>query len=160
MHWPATFTLPAWLAMIAGQAVHGVTLFFVVSAFTLTLSMAKRGDLRAYAIRRIARVGPGYWLAGIAYTVVAGLVPRLWASHGVAPSDLAVAAGFGSAWQGGASMAVMPGGWSVSCEVAFYAVLPLLLWIIQGQLWRALALTAAAGLAVQAAAHHAMAHGG
>lgn len=157
LSWPATFHLPGWLAVIAGQAVHGVTLFFVVSAFTLTLSLAQGGDLRAYAIRRIARVGPGYWLAGIAYTLAAGLAPRLWASGGVAPSDLVVAAAFGSAWQGGSSIAVVPGGWSVSCEVSFYAALPLLLWVIQGRLWRALALTAAANLAVQLAARHGMA---
>ena len=69
--WPATFSLPGWLSRVSGQAIHGVTLFFVVSAFTLTLSLAKGGDLRAYAIRRIARVGPGYWLAGIVYPLIA-----------------------------------------------------------------------------------------
>lgn len=155
--WAPTFDLPRWLGVVAGQAVHGVTLFFVVSAFTLTLSLAQGADLRRYVIRRIARVAPGYWLAGIAYTLAAGLVARLWAPDGVAPSDLAVAAVFGSAWQGGASMAVVPGGWSVSCEVAFYAALPLLLWAIQGRLWRAAALTVMASVAVQIAAWHGIA---
>ena len=152
--WAPTFDLPRWLGVVSGEAVHGVTLFFVVSAFTLTRSLAQGADLRRYVIRRVARVAPGYWLAGIAYTLAAGLVPRLWAPDGVAPSDLVVAAVFGSAWQGGASMAVVPGGWSVSCEVAFYAALPLLLWVIQGRLWRAAALTVTASVAVQIAARH------
>ena len=30
--WPATFDVPGWLSAIAGYGVHGVTLFFVVSA--------------------------------------------------------------------------------------------------------------------------------
>ena len=135
--WPGTFHLPGKVANIAGQAIYGVTLFFVVSAFTLTLSLAKGGSLYAYAIRRVARVGPGYWLAGIAYTLVAGLAPRVWAPDGVGISDLIIAAAFGSAWHGGASMAVVPGGWSVSCEIAFYCALPVLLRAIDGRLWRA-----------------------
>lgn len=158
--WPATFDVPGWLAAIAGYGVHGVTLFFVVSAFTLTLSMASRRDLARYAVRRVARVGPGYWLAGICYTLAAGLAPRLWAPDGIILSDLALAAAFGSAWQGGASMAVVPGGWSVSCEVGFYIALPLVLWLIQGSIWRVVLLTLASFVMVQLASRYAGAHGG
>jgi peptidoglycan/LPS O-acetylase OafA/YrhL len=91
-------------------------------------------------VRRIARVGPAYWLAGIGYTLVAGLAPRLWAPHGVSAADLAIAAGFGIAWQGGPSMAVVPGGWSVACEISFYIALPFLVWAIDWRIWRALLL--------------------
>ena len=123
---------------VTGQAFHGVTLLFVVSDVTLTVQAGRRHDgWVAYAIRRIARVGPGYWLAGLCHAASAGLTLRLWAPDGVGPGDLGIAAAFGSAWQGGASMAVVPGGWSVCCEVAFYAALPVLLWLIGGRLWRA-----------------------
>lgn len=129
--WPKTFHLPIWLSAIAGHAFHGVTLFFVVSAFTLTVQAGRRADgWLAYATRRVARVGPGYWLPGIGYTLAAGLAPRLLAPEGIAASDLAVAALFGSALQGGTATAVVPGGWSVSCEVIFYTALPLVLWVI------------------------------
>ncbi len=140
--WASTFTLPVWLAGASGSARDGVQLFFVVSAFTLTLRAGRGGDhgLRNYAFRRIARVGPGYWLAGIGYTLVAGLSARVWAPHGVSGADLAIATVFGSAWQGGASLAVVPGGWSVCCEVAFYIALPFLLWVIDGRISRALLL--------------------
>lgn len=158
--WPTTFTLPDWLSAIAAHGVYGVTLFFVVSAFTLTTSMAQGGSLGRYALRRIARVGPGYWLAGMCYTSVAGLLPRLWAPDGVTVPDLVLAAAFGTAWQGGASMAVVPGGWSVSCEVAFYAALPVVLWIIQGSIWRASLLTLVSFILVQLASRYAGAHGG
>jgi exopolysaccharide production protein ExoZ len=155
--WHPTFALPDWLARIAGSADHGVQLFFVISAFTLTLRVPRDlNSLAGYALRRIARVGPGYWLAGFGYTLLAGLVPRLWAPNGVAPLDLLVAGIFGSAWQGGAALAVVPGGWSVACEAAFYVALPLLVWAINGQIWRAVMLTGLAALVALIRTQHAM----
>jgi peptidoglycan/LPS O-acetylase OafA/YrhL len=141
--------LPHWLGAFLNSAQLGVALFFIVSAFTLTVRAQRdHGGLRSYALRRLARVGPGYWLAGVAYTLVFGLSPRLFAPHGVGTADMIVAAVFGSAWQGGASLAVVPGGWSISCEIAFYIALPFLIRIIDGRIWRAIALT---GLAIAVA---------
>ena len=158
---PLTFTVPLWLGTIAGQGSHGVQLFFVISAFLLTIQAGRRhDDWLAYTVRRIARVGPGYWLAGLAYAVPTGLAPRLWAPSGVMPTDLGIAAAFGSAWQGGASLAVVPGGWSVCCEVAFYAVLPALLWLIGGRLWRAVLLAGAAAIGVLLLTQWELTHGG
>jgi peptidoglycan/LPS O-acetylase OafA/YrhL len=153
----SSLVLPWWLGSITGAATQGVVLFFVVSAFTLTArSTYKPGDLRNYAIRRIARVGPGYWVAGVAYTLIAGLEPRLWAPNGISPADLIIAAVFGSAWTGGASLAVVPGGWSVAVEVAFYIALPVLIRVINGRIWRAVALTGLALVIAQIRARHAM----
>lgn len=145
--WTSTFTLPVWLSRASDSARDGVQLFFVISAFTLTLRMGRSSDssLRSYAFRRLARVGPGYWLAAIGYTLVAGLSPRLWAPHGVSGADLAIATVFGSPWQGGAALAVVPGGWSVCCEIVFYIALPFLIWVISGRIFRALLLV---GLAI------------
>jgi len=152
--------IPSWLRRITDNAIFGVQLFFVVSAFTLTVQSVRRGsDLRLYALRRIARVGPGYWLAGLGYTVFAGLAPRLWAPHGVSFTDLVVAALFGSAWQGGASLAVVPGGWSVACEVSFYLALPVIFWLTRGRIWRAAGLTLVAVVVTQIRLRHAMADG-
>jgi hypothetical protein len=153
----ASFALPHWLEAIVGNAAFGVALFFVVSVFTLTVRASQdSGDLRSYAIRRIARIGPGYWMAGVVYTLIAGLAPRLWAPNGISSADLMIAATFGSAWGGGASLAVVPGGWSVVCEVAFYIALPALIWVIDGKIWRSLALTAMACVIAQVYARHAM----
>lgn len=159
--WMRPLQVPHWLALICERGAFGVTLFFVVSAFTLTVQAGRRDDgLLPYAVRRVARVGPGYWLAGVGYTLFAGLGPRLLAPDGVGTADLAIAAVFSSAWQGGAALAVVPGGWSVSCEVAFYCALPLLLWLIAGKLWRAVLLTAVALIGAQMLGRHAFTHGG
>ena len=149
-----------WLQMVCERSAFGVMLFFVISAFTLTVRSDARQPLAAYAIKRIARVGPGYWLAGLAYTAWAGLGPRLMAPDGVGTADLGLAALFGSAWQGGAALAVVPGGWSVSCEVTFYAALPILLWLIDGRVWRAAVLAVLTAVVAQVLARHALTHGG
>ena len=141
---PSGLTLPVWLTRITESGVSGVQLFFVISAFTLTLHAERdQSNLSGYALRRIARVGPGYWLAAVFYTALAGTAPRLLAPDGVAVNDIVVAALFGSAWVGGAPMAVVPGGWSISVEVAFYAVLPLLYRVTGRRLWRVVLLTIA-----------------
>lgn len=145
-----TFALPEWLDGVMVGGAHGVQLFFVVSAFTLALRVGPRTDLVGYARRRLARVGPGYWLAGAGYLVLGGTGPHLWAPDGIEVADVAVAAAFGSPWQQGAAMAVVPGGWSVCCEVAFYLSLPLLSHLSGGRTWRAAALTGAACLVAQA----------
>lgn len=159
--WPETFHLPAWLATVASGGFHGVALFFVLSAFLLTIQATRHTDgWLAFAVRRVARIGPAYWLAGAAYTLTATLAPSLWVQDNPGLADIAVAAVFGSAWQGGASMSVVPGGWSVSCEAAFYVALPLALWLIAGRLWRAMLLAAASALVAVALTRQAMLHGG
>jgi peptidoglycan/LPS O-acetylase OafA/YrhL len=154
-------TLPIWAELIALSARNGVQLFFVVSAFTLTVRAVQNQDqaLGAYALRRIARIGPGYWLAGIGYTFgrglgAVGLGPHSSILHGMQPLDLLVASVFGSAWQGGASLDVVPGGWSVSCEVAFYFALPLLIRVIGGNVLRSALLTTLTVLAALLLANH------
>ena len=150
-HDPYTFLLPTWLDKLASSAVHGVTLFFIVSAFTLTVRFAQdqNVDLRHYALRRLARIGPAYWLAGLCYAFSVGLGPRYGAPDGMSTIDVLIAAVFGSAWQGGAAGAVVPGGWSISCEFAFYAALPIIMGLIRRRIWGALALTFLSVLAAQ-----------
>lgn len=135
--------LPHWFSLIASGASHGVQLFFVVSAFTLTLRGAQgRRGLASYAVRRVARIGPGFWAAALFYTLLGGMGPRFLAPAGIGVGDILLALGFAGAWQGGAALAVVPGGWSVSCEALFYIALPLLLWLSAGRVWRMAALTA------------------
>jgi peptidoglycan/LPS O-acetylase OafA/YrhL len=49
--WPPSFQLPFWLDKILESAGNGVQLFFVVSAFTLTIRACQtKVDLKSYAL--------------------------------------------------------------------------------------------------------------
>ena len=108
----------------------GVQLFFVLSGFLLTLPYARwifglqsQPSPRMFYKRRILRVGPAYWvsltlifLAGSITLANVGnyLLHLLYASN--ATFDTAM--GFNVVY------------WTMSVEVQFYAVLPLLAWVL------------------------------
>lgn len=104
----------------------GVTLFFLLSGFLLYRPYARAvvGEeepprISTYAWNRILRIVPAYWVA-LSVLALAGLVegvwsPRWWIYYGFAQS-------FRNDWiWGGIGPA-----WSLSTEVSFYAILPLL----------------------------------
>ena len=143
LHQPARpdsgFDLPYWLERVANGGIHGVTLFFVVSAFTLMRQFEQRGlhDLSGYTLRRIFRIGPAFWLAGLAYLAIIGAGPREGAPAGNSVIDYLYGFTF-TGWLGGpAAVSTVPGGWSVQTEVAFYVCLPGIVWLVQGRAWRA-----------------------
>lgn len=113
----------------------GVQLFFVASAFTLCLSADVRKNEEyafvKYAIRRYFRIAPAYYIGILGYFALSVVVK--WAEietptfagdysavnvlcnvlliHGFVPS---------------ANNSIVPGGWSVGTEVAFYLIFPAL----------------------------------
>jgi len=114
----------------------GVQLFFVASAFTLCHSgMQRQGETRpllSYAIRRYFRIAPMYYIGIVLYAgmsllnnyvierrlafgaeyTLSSVMANVFFVHGLVP--------------GPANNAVVPGGWSIGTEMAFYAVFPLL----------------------------------
>jgi peptidoglycan/LPS O-acetylase OafA/YrhL len=118
------YQLPRLLENILDQGDKGVTLFFVMSAFTLCLSLAKKKQtevrpVRNYFLRRLFRIVPLYycaimavWLAGINSPGTGAVVANLFFLHGLSPYWI---------------NAVIPGGWSVGVEILFYVFFPLLL---------------------------------
>lgn len=108
-----------WLGPLAGGGFTGVYIFFVLSGYLLSRPfMTGPVDLRRYAVARVARLAPGYYLI-VAVLVVTGIgwdiAERPWAAVFVATNvtDLMPHATFGQSW-------------TLGVEVAFYAVLPVL----------------------------------
>lgn len=105
----------------------GVQLFFVASAFTLCLSHDRRAQvqdsLANFYIRRFFRIAPLYYLAiagyGIAHTLL---------GHGQDYTPLNIAANvlFLHGFVPSANNSIVPGGWSIGVEMAFYAIFPFL----------------------------------
>jgi len=114
----------------------GVTLFFIVSAYTLCHSHFRRQGkdphpLRAFYVRRLARIAPMYWLAILLYALGPQLLPAPWlndfAPEGHRPADYVANVLFLHGWRPNALNSVVPGGWSIAVEMMFYAAFPLLL---------------------------------
>jgi peptidoglycan/LPS O-acetylase OafA/YrhL len=112
----------------AGPPVTAVVLFFVISGFVLYLPFVRaryEGEpmpaLVPYAVRRLARIVPAYWVALAIVSVWLGL------GYVLTPGGLLRYFGFlqvygkNSTAGGGISVA-----WTLCVEVSFYAVLPLL----------------------------------
>jgi peptidoglycan/LPS O-acetylase OafA/YrhL len=103
----------------AAFGARGVQLFFVASALTLMFSWNERGDgATAFFTRRVFRIVPMFWLSIPLYhgLNLAAYTPQVFGAaiflQAIRP-DWIVAS-------------IVPGGWSVCVETAFYCVFPLI----------------------------------
>jgi peptidoglycan/LPS O-acetylase OafA/YrhL len=114
-----------------------VDLFFVLSAFVLTLPAARSGAFgswRKYALRRAARILPAYYaaiaVALVLYHALAGPAAdqRPPTADGLLAhlTFLQVEARLIPGYDGALGFRVDPPLWTLSVEIAFYAVLPLI----------------------------------
>lgn len=107
----------------------GVQLFFVISAFTIFYTLSKSQgsptQFRDFFIKRLFRILPVYWGGIVLYTLIYGLGSRGWLEgpelwhypfHILLLNVLHPETG----------SSVVPGGWSISCEVLFYMMVPIL----------------------------------
>lgn len=102
----------------------GVQLFFLVSAYSLLHSARQQPhSVGSFYLRRLFRIAPMFWLS---IPLFAALRYATAGEHHNL-TDLFAAISFlfwvPSQWKD----AMVPGSWSISCEVLFYAVFPLLL---------------------------------
>lgn len=128
-----SFNVPGIFEKIVSQGARGVQLFFIASAFTLFLSFKNRltkekSPIRNFFLRRFFRIAPMYYL-GIAYYLYQdGFGPRNWLGDATHITVLNILSnctflhGFNPYW----ITSVVPGGWSIGVEMAFYALLPIL----------------------------------
>jgi peptidoglycan/LPS O-acetylase OafA/YrhL len=118
--------LGAWYGVATSQGRLGVRIFFMISAFLLyrPYVMAHLHENRAprlgtYAKRRVLRILPAYWVGLTLLAIWPGL-PGVWTDQWWIYYGLLQAYWFGTIHSG---LAVA---WSLTIEVAFYAVLPFL----------------------------------
>lgn len=149
--------LDRWLVGILSSGNHGVQLFFVVSALSLTLSWYARGvtvsaGIRDYFWRRFCRIAPMYYCGIILYFLLFDLKPHVAPNLVNLFANIALLHGF---WPPAFS-SVVPGGWSVAVECVFYLSLPFLIRLIRHPrlLWFAAAGTSVAAFVMWKLATH------
>jgi peptidoglycan/LPS O-acetylase OafA/YrhL len=110
---------------LASSGHYGVQLFFVLSAMTLMESWTRRNDgaIPFYA-RRAFRIFPVFWLAILLYGFLLGPYRSLWAGAAFDTTDLVLTATFLNALSPDSLNAIVPGGWSITAEMTFYAAFP------------------------------------
>ena len=124
----------------------GVTLFFVISAFSLCLAhrqgFSRVGDLRAFYLRRAARILPLFYVM-LLITLIRNQLIHWPISPGQTSRAVLVIFNLVPGDEGG----VVPGAWTIGTEIVFYAVFPFVFMRL-----RTLSATAAAFVAAVLAA--------
>jgi peptidoglycan/LPS O-acetylase OafA/YrhL len=130
-HLPPPKGDPGWLYCLQESGYAGVTMFFVLSGFVLTINYFDRlrtgRQAWSYAAARIARVYPLY-LVVLGYPAV-----HMWVAGALPRKRLLEHAAALQAWDPNLSVAygfVAPA-WSISVEVFLYATLPILLPLVR-----------------------------
>jgi peptidoglycan/LPS O-acetylase OafA/YrhL len=118
--------LPVWTGNFIRAGGTGVTLFFIISAFTLSLSMrgqtSKPGATTRFYIRRFFRIAPLFysWLAA---TWVIGMLQGDWTYSW---KDVLLNIFFGFNFVPGRDDGIVWISWTLGVEMAFYVVFPLI----------------------------------
>jgi peptidoglycan/LPS O-acetylase OafA/YrhL len=120
---------PPWLQLFIMNGYTGVTLFFVVSAFTLCYTMeARAGEPRrnaAFYLRRICRIVPLYYVWLIAMGFIqwrGGLIHH--------KGEMLLFGAFGYNFLPGFQEGLVWASWTLGVEMVFYLVFPLVFWIV------------------------------
>lgn len=128
-----TNVYPDVIQSFIGHGARGVQLFYLASAFTLFLSFDYRSKIehrpnRNFFIRRFFRIAPIYYLGIVYYLFQNGFGPRYWLGDaesitiGNILSNITFVHGINPYW----ITSLVPGGWSITVEMTFYAMVPFL----------------------------------
>jgi peptidoglycan/LPS O-acetylase OafA/YrhL len=111
----------------------GVELFFVLSGYLIALPFLRAlvggesaPETQSYALRRAARILPGYWLALSVAAFVAARQPGLLPPVGLLLPQLALLQGLIPGDAGGPLVVA----WTLSIEAAFYVGIPVATWLL------------------------------
>ena len=114
------------LGRLAGRGDFGVAIFFALSGFLLhfrLVSDARDGqtDVKAYAVRRAARVLPAYWVTLAVVVAVAQPPVRTAVAQALTVQT----------YLPGTDLDAFSQSWSIPTELSFYLVLPLVVWLLE-----------------------------
>lgn len=118
------------IKLIVAQGGNGVGLFFVASSLTLFLSMSARNQQESqpilkYFIRRFFRIAPLFYFAMILFSIILPDVGT-YTPNGKNFHHYFLTVFFLHGWFPDTINAIVPGGWSISTEMMFYLLVPVI----------------------------------
>jgi peptidoglycan/LPS O-acetylase OafA/YrhL len=144
----------------AFAGMYGVQLFFVVSAFTIFMTLERAVPrepalIRSFFTRRIFRIVPMFWVGIVLYAFAPGR-EHYYTHFDIGPSYYALTALLQHIWHPYYINSVVPGGWTVGVEMAFYIIAPLIFFRVKS--WQAALYFLLATLLICEAASYALRH--
>ncbi|WP_181182962.1 acyltransferase [Mesorhizobium sp. B3-2-1] len=124
--------IPSYLSFIPAHFGNGVPLFYIVSAFGLFVGyrgkIETRQKLREFYLRRFLRIAPLFYFIMVFY------IPFCWTMWGttIPLSQFVSSALFVFNFVPRQASGFVMASWSIGVEMAFYAILPLLVFAITG----------------------------
>lgn len=129
--------LPIWASKTILTGGTGVTLFFIVSAFTLTMSMRMRNNdpqlVFGFYSRRFFRIVPLFY----AWIIVSWLRDRYWFGVTQSIGTVLLSVFFGFNLIPGKNEGFVWAGWTLGVEMLFYLLFPLIYRYVN-DIWKAL----------------------
>ncbi|MGC1394573.1 MAG: acyltransferase [Coleofasciculaceae cyanobacterium] len=125
--------LPSFLGNLTYQGAVGVQLFYMISAFTLFLSLTNRKKIEKkplvnFFMRRFFRIAPLFYCAIVFYMLTTGMGPNYWIEDGksITIPNLITHLTFTNGWNPYWINSLVPVGWSIAIEMPFYLIVPYL----------------------------------
>lgn len=120
--------VPEWLLPLTLTASSGVTLFFIISSFTLCLSMGVRRSgenlaTTSYYIRRYFRVAPLFYF----WILIILAIDWIGYNKTHSAGDIAKSASFMLNFYPGDVAGFVPNSWTLGVEFIFYLIFPLVI---------------------------------
>jgi peptidoglycan/LPS O-acetylase OafA/YrhL len=125
--------------LITSYGQMGVQLFFLLSAMTLTISNKSKSNesshILKFYIRRFFRIAPLYYFGIVLYFFVWALRSfvedgKFLKPEGYTAQNIMANIVFVHGFYPPANNSIVPGGWSIGTEMAFYVIFPMLFYII------------------------------
>ncbi len=122
------------LVRYAWAGTYGVQLFFMISAFTIFLTLERSSKrekhvFKNFFIRRILRIVPMFWIASVLYCFVPGRETYQQAFD-IGFVNYFLTAILQHGWTPYSLNSVVPGGWSIAVEATFYLIAPVLFLVV------------------------------
>jgi exopolysaccharide production protein ExoZ len=110
----------------------GVDIFFVISGFIMWVTTGDRATPGVFAMRRIIRIVPNYWLATIVTALLIIARPNFMYGHELDLFRFIGSVLFLPTLSGGKILPVVLQGWTLIFEMVFYFLFALSLFVRQG----------------------------